>query len=299
MSHIPVLLNECIEYLTIKKGGVYVDCTVNRGGHAEVIAKKIGKEGTLIIIDLDNDALISATTRVRAIDDGPIIVPCLSNFRHIYSLLEERGIKKVDGILADLGLSSEELDDSGRGFTFRYDEPLLMTYASSVSDDDITASYIVNNWKEESIAQILYGYADEKYSRRIARRIVEYREHAHIATTFELKSIIESAVPFLYRHGKTHCATKTFQALRMAVNDELGAIEEMMAGASSLLNDGGRLCVITFHSTEDRLVKNLMRNNIVFEMVQRKAIMPSDEEIKNNTRSRSAQLRVAQKIAKK
>lgn len=296
MAHIPVLLDECIEYLNIKKGGVYVDCTVNRGGHAEVIAKKIGKEGTLIIIDLDNDALTYAVATLKAIDDGPKIIPYLSNFRHISTLLAEKGIEKVDGILADLGLSSQELDESGRGFTFRYDEPLLMTFASSPTEDDVTASYIVNHWKEENIAQILYGYADEKYSRRIARRIVEYREHADIATTFELKSIVESAVPFLYRHGKTHCATKTFQALRMAVNDELGAVEELIMSASSLLKEKGRLCVITFHSTEDRLVKNLMRNSTSFEMIQRKAIVPQEEEIKNNARSRSAQLRVVEKI---
>lgn len=293
MSHIPVLLHETIEAIAPKQGGIYVDCTVNRAGHAQALAKSIGKKGTLYIFDLDAQALNDATRLLSKLQDGPTIIPILANFRTVRSVLAEKGIEKIDGLIADLGLSSQELDSSGRGFSFRYDEPLVMTFSSEIQEDTLTAQDVVNTWKEESLADILYGFADEKYSRRIAKAIVKKREEKEIETTYELVSIIGNAVPTAYRHGKTHFATKTFQALRMAVNDELGSITELIGDLPSILQKDARACIITFHSTEDRTVKNCIRNNEHLVLVNKKAIAPSEEELINNPRARSAQLRIA------
>lgn len=297
MSHIPVLLKETIEGLNLKKGGKYVDCTTNRGGHSMEIAKAIGKDGTLVCIDLDQTALLKAEENLGGLKNGPKIHFVHSNFRHIESILKGLKIDGVDGVLADLGLSSEELDESGRGFSFRFDEPLQMTFDAKPSEDMVTAYDIVNSWNEETIADILYGFADETYSRRIAKRIIEARKEGEIKTTHKLLDIIASAVPAAYRHRKTHFATKTFQALRMATNDELGSIKELIEALPKVLDKGGRACVITFHSTEDRIVKQSLRNQSdKLKMINKKAIVPSDEELKDNPRSRSAQLRVVERI---
>jgi 16S rRNA (cytosine1402-N4)-methyltransferase len=295
--HIPVLLHESIEGLNIKAGGIYVDCTTNRGGHSIEIAKALGEEGTLICIDLDQDALAEARAQMEKIKKSPKIHFIHSNFRHLPSILKDLKISHVDGILADLGLSSQELDSSGRGFSFRFDEPLLMTFESKPEEDTTTAYDIVNFWSESTIADILYGFADETYSRRIAKAIVAKREISPIKTTFELLDVIASAVPALYRHRKTHFATKTFQALRMATNDELGSIHDLLAALPSILASNGRACVITFHSTEDRIVKHAMRSNEdTLRMISRKAIVPGEKELEENPRSRSAQLRIVERI---
>ncbi len=295
--HIPVLLHESIEGLAIKEGGMYVDCTTNRGGHSELIAKALGTTGTLICIDLDQDALREAREKIEKIKNVPKIHFIHSNFRHLTSILADLKISHVDGVLADLGTSSEELDESGRGFSFRFDEPLLMTFDDKPEEDMTTAYDIVNFWSESTIADILFGFADETYSRRIAHRIVERREATPIKTTFELVDVIASAVPAFYRHKKTHFATKTFQALRMATNDELGSISDLIESLPSILASNGRGCIITFHSTEDRIVKHKLRAaEETLKMVQKKAIIPSDEEIKSNPRSRSAQLRIVERI---
>ena len=294
--HIPVLLNESIEGLNLKVGGTYVDCTVNRAGHSEKIAEKIGKNGTLICIDLDQDSLAYASEKLKQIKNHPHLHFIHSNFRYLPTVLESLNISSVDGILADLGLSSNELDVSGRGFSFRFDEPLQMTFNARPTDDMTTAYEIVNSWGEETIADILFGFADERYAKRIAQAIVRNREEKKIKTTFELRDIIANAVPALYRHKKTHFATKTFQALRMAVNDELGSITDLINSLPNILNKEGRACIITFHSTEDRIVKKLFRDNgETLKIINKKAIVGSDEEIKNNTRARSAQLRIAEK----
>ncbi len=295
--HIPVLLHESIEGLNIKAGGTYVDCTTNRGGHSQVMANKIGKDGVLICIDLDQDALAEAREVLEKIKDVPKIHFIHSNFRHLPSILKDLKIAHVDGVLADLGISSEELDTSKRGFSFRFDEPLLMTFDARPSEDITTAYDIVNFWSESTIADILYGFADERYSRRIARRIIEKREVAPIKTTFELVDSIASAVPALYRHKKTHFATKTFQALRMATNDELGSIKDLIDALPNVLASNGRGCIITFHSTEDRIVKHTLRaNEETLKMINKKAIVPSDKEIQENPRARSAQLRIVERI---
>ncbi len=295
--HIPVLLHESIAGLAIKEGGVYVDCTTNRGGHSELIAKALGQEGTLICIDLDQQALAEAREKIEKIKNLPKIHFIHSNFRHLPQILKDLKVSHVDGILADLGVSSQELDESGRGFSFRFDEPLLMTFDAIPYYDMKTAYEIVNLWSESTIADILFGFADERYARRIASAIVQKREIAPIKSTFELVDVIEKAVPALYRHRKTHCATKTFQALRMATNDELGSISDLLASLPEILASNGRACIITFHSTEDRIVKHTLRGlTDTLKIITKKPIMPSDEEVKANVRSRSAQLRIVERI---
>lgn len=295
--HIPVLLHESIEGLNLQSGGIYVDCTTNRGGHSVEIAKVLGSDGILICIDLDQTALAEARECIEKVPDCPKVHFIHSNFRHLPAILKDLKITHVNGILADLGISSQEFDDSGRGFTFQKDEPLLMTFDASPEEDMTTAYDIVNCWSESTIADILYGFADETYSRRIANAIVNRREVEPIKTTFELVDVIGKAVPALYRHRKTHYATKTFQALRMATNDELGSINDLLEALPSVLASNGRASIITFHSTEDRVVKRGLRaNEVTLRMINKKAIMPSDEEIQANPRARSAQLRIVERI---
>jgi 16S rRNA (cytosine1402-N4)-methyltransferase len=294
--HIPVLLHQVLEGLQIRPDGIYVDCTTNRAGHSMEIAKRLHPSGTLICLDLDQEALREAESALRSLPNGPKLHFVHSNFRHIISVLKDLNIERVDGILADLGLSSEELDESGRGFSFRFDEKLHMTFNSRPAENDVIAEDIVNTWSEESIADILYGFADEQYSRKIARAIVTKRKENKITTTFQLLDIIASAVPNSYKHRKTHFATKTFQALRMAVNDEVGSAGELINSLPNVLVSGGRACIITFHSTEDRIVKQKFRESEHFKRITKKAIVPTREEIIKNPRSRSAQLRIIEKI---
>ncbi len=293
-EHIPVLLVETLEQLDLKSGQIVVDCTTNRAGHAIEIAKRIGKTGTLICIDLDSDALEDAKIKLDTLGSKiPTLYFVQDNFRNTQSILENLNIKKVDRVMADLGLSSQELDVSGRGFSFMRDEPLLMTFTSPVIDETLTAKDIVNNWSEKTIADILYHFSDERYAYRIAKKIVEYRIHKDINSTYELVQIISSAVPAVYKTGKTNSATKTFQALRMAVNSEIDSIIDLLNSLPNILKIEGRASIITFHSTEDRTVKDIIRKlrekNI--RPLITKATKPSSEELEKNPRSRSAQLR--------
>lgn len=295
--HIPVLLKESIEGLQIKEGGIYIDCTTNRAGHSKEIAKALGKNGILICIDLDDDALKEAQVVLEKITHAPKYHFVCSNFRHIHKILTSLGYTQVDGIIADLGLSSQELDSSKRGFSFKGNEPLLMTFSAHPDEDTVTAKDIVNSWSESTIADILFGFADETYSRRIAKGIIEARKEKEIATTEELVAVIAASVPVNYLHKKTHFATKTFQALRMATNDELGSISDLLEALPRILNIGGRASIITFHSTEDRIVKqNIRSHKDTLLSVNKKAIAPDIEEIITNPRSRSAQLRIIERI---
>ena len=296
-KHIPVLLNEIIENLNLKKGDIVIDGTLGGGGYAKEICKIIGKDGLLIGFDQDVDAVKRVERRLEDCKDCLCKKKLINeNFRN----LDKGANLEFQGIVFDLGLSSDQFELSGRGFTFQKDEPLLMTFGKKLEDTKFTAKEIVNDWDEENIADILFGYGGEKFSRRIAKKIVEARKEKPIKTTFELVEIIKKAVPSWYKVGrKTHFATKTFQALRIAVNDELGALKEGLEKGFNVLSKGGRMAVVSFHSDEDRVVKRFMRNKKekgVGILLTKKPIIPSREESVKNPRSRSAKLRVIEKI---
>lgn len=300
-EHIPVLLIETLNDLDVCKGQIVVDCTTNRAGHSIEIIRKMDGKGTLVCIDLDGEALKEAEQKIefaqsklsKTLKSEIIIHYVQDNFRNIKKILNNLEIKKVDRVLADLGLSSQELDVSGRGFSFLRDEPLYMTFANPITDETLTAKDIVNNWSEQVLADIMYHFADERYAYRIAKKIIERRKEKEINTTFELLSVIKSAVPIVYQNGKTHYATRTFQALRMAANSEVDSIKELINSLPEILSDEGRASIITFHSTEDRIVKQTARElkEIGLQPLHSKATIPSLVEQKDNPRSRSAQLR--------
>ncbi len=295
--HKTVLLKESIDALALEPGETVVDCTVGAGGHTEEICRRFGDGVKIVALDVDEDALRRSEERIAGMDCNATFH--LSNFRNFEKVLADLDISSVDGFLLDLGFSSYQIEDSGRGFTFKKDEPLKMTLKKDITENDITADMIVNEWSEESIANILYGYGNERFSRRIAKEIVLAREKMPIKTTTDLVNIVSSAVPFFYKMGRIHPATKTFQALRIAVNDELGAIEEFLEKGFAHLRSEGRMAVISFHSLEDRIVKNFFRNKREREealLLSKKPIPPSEEELIANPRSRSAKLRVLQKV---
>lgn len=305
--HIPVLLKEVMEYLNPKPGDVILDATINGGGHAREILKKIGEEGTLIGIEQDSAILEKLKSEMGELEN---VILINGNFRDLDELLVSAGrrtdlnkIKKLNGALFDLGMSSLQLDSPpdipGRGFSFQKDEPLLMNFKREIGPSDLTAADILNKWSEEDIREILYEYGEERYGRRIAAAIVKSRENRPIVTTFELVEIIRLSVPPNYRNSrKINCCTKTFQALRIAVNDELGAIEEGIAKAWKLLAPDARLAVISFHSLEDRIVKFFfreLREAGEGNVLTKKPVIASEDEAKENPRSRSAKLRVCEK----
>lgn len=296
MAHIPVLLNEVIKTMDPKEGEVFVDGTINRGGHSLPIAKLLGKNGHLIGIDQDTKALQTAEDYLK---EAPCPFTLIEgNFRDLEKLLAERDIKNIDGLLLDLGLSSDQLADSGRGFSFQKNEPLLMTFKVNPTEDDLTAREIVNNWEEENIEAILKGYGEESFSARIAAEIVAVRDVEPIETTGQLVGVIRSAVPGWYTKKKIHFATKTFQALRITVNDEIGSLKKVLASGWALLKPGGRMGIISFHSLEARVIKQFYRDKLAAEegeLVNKRAILPARPEVLANPRSRSAQLKVIKK----
>lgn len=301
-SHIPVLVNEVIEYLQLKPGGRYIDCTLGGGGHAAKILAKIYPEGKLLGIDCDPLAIEIAKSTLSPFGKSVMIVK--ANFSNLSLIAPIYNFTEVDGILFDLGLSSIQLEESGRGFSFLRDEPLDMRFDPT---QELTAEYIVNNWSEHQIACILKKYGEEKHYRQIARAIVENRP---IKSSRHLVEVIKKAVP---RQGKLHPATRTFQALRIAVNGELDNLAMALPQAVSLLRPEGRLVVISYHSLEDRIVKTFfMReakdclcppgtptcvcgHTATLKIINRKPITPSPEEKSANPRSRSAKLRVAER----
>jgi len=293
--HESVLLNETIEGLNLKPGDVVVDGTLGRAGHS-IKAFTIEKEIFLVGIDRDEDAITESIKKFEAVGiDSKKFKLFMGNFRNLDQFLKQAGRNYVDKIMLDLGLSSPHLDSSGRGFTFKKSEPLLMTMEKKPGKDSFNARDIVNTWAEEDIANVLYAYGDERYSRRIAKAIVERRKTKTIETTDVLADVVSGAVPSMYRHGKIHPATKTFQALRIAVNDELGSLKSGLQTGLDSLSDGGRMAVISFHSLEDRIVKNFMREaekNGLGKSLTKKPIVPTDVEIEKNPRSRSSKLRI-------
>ena len=294
MRLISVLLQETIETLAPKEGDTVLDCTFNRAGHSVELAKKIGKSGTIIGFDLDHIALQEGEEVLKKELGAnlPQVILCETNFRRVAEVLQDKRVQNVDVLLADLGISSQELDISGRGFTFQKDEPLQMTL-SSRDDLLITAYTVVNEWAQDTLIDILRAFSDESYAGRIARHIVEARDLKPITTTKELADIVYHAVPVAYKKGKIHPATKTFQAIRMAVNDEVGALQELLESLPKIVVKNGRVGFISFHSVEDRLVKNYFRDHKEeWQAVVKKPITPSQKEEKENPRSRSAKLRV-------
>ncbi len=291
-EHVSVLLDEVLHWLQPRDGGRYVDGTLGNGGHASAILATSSPTGRLLGLDADPDAISVAQARLAAYGERVMIVN--SSFRDLPAVVVAHQFGPVGGILLDLGISSRQLDGGGRGFSFRHDEPLDMRFDPTRGD---SAADIVNGAAEEEIANILYQYGEEYKSRRVARAIVYRRARAPIVTTHDLVTVVESALG--PKRGRTHPATKTFQALRIAVNDELGALEQTLPAAASLLAPGGRLAVISFHSLEDRRVKQFLRAGGTLEAplteLTRKPVIPSPEEADRNPRARSAKLRVAER----
>ena len=307
-KHVSVLLNECIDNLNTDPAGTYVDGTLGMGGHSEKIAEKL-TTGRLICIDRDASAIDYARERLKLFSDRITFVH--ANFADTVEVLDELGIEGVNGMLFDLGVSSPQLDETERGFSYMKDAPLDMRMDRS---EGLTAYDIVNTWSEERLNRILWDYGEEKYARRISRAIINKREKKPIESTLELSDIIKSAMPSQALREKQHPAKRSFQAIRIAVNDELGAVAKMAETVPDKLLPGGRLCIISFHSLEDRIVKSAIaaRENgctcpreapictcgfvKTLKSVYRKPILPSEEEIENNPRARSAKLRVAERV---
>ena len=306
--HVSVLLDECLDGLNIKPDGVYVDGTLGGAGHSSQIAKRL-TTGRLIGIDRDPVALKAAGERLAAYADRVTLVH--SNFSQVDHVLDELGISGVDGILLDLGVSSPQLDDGSRGFSYMADAPLDMRMNS---EDRLTAHEVVNTWSEDELRRILYEYGEERYAPQIAGAICRRRAVKPIETTLELVDVIRSAMPAQALREKQHPAKRSFQAIRIAVNDELGAVRQVMEAAIPKLNPGGRLAVITFHSLEDRIVKTAMAaaskgctcppnfpvcvcgKQPQVKLINKKPIVSGEEELDRNPRARSAKLRVCEKL---
>ena len=307
--HKPVLFDECMENLNIKADGIYVDGTLGGAGHSLGIAKSLNKNGTLIGIDRDVEAL--AVSKQRLAEVNPKVMLVNDNHKNIKEILANLGIYKADGILLDLGVSSYQLDNKDRGFCYRFDAPLDMRMNTN---DKMTAKTVVNECTKEELIKIFRDYGEEKWSARIAEFIVTEREKKPIETTFELVDIIKAAVPAGAREEKGHPAKRVFQAIRIYVNEEISELENAVRNAIDSLAVGGRLCIITFHSLEDRIVKEVFNEEAKscicppdfptcvcgkksrIKLVNRKPILPTDEELEVNLRAHSAKLRVAEKI---
>ena len=307
-SHRSVLLEECMEALAIKTNGVYVDGTAGGAGHSSAIASRLGEGGLLLALDQDETAVAVATQRLSVFDERARVVR--SNFRAVASVCRELGIEHIDGLLLDLGVSSYQLDTPERGFSYRSDAPLDMRMDAR---NPLSARTVVNEYPEDKIRKILFEYGEERYSSRIASNIIRARESAPIETTGELVEIIKRSIPAQAREGGHHPAKRSFQALRIEVNAELDVIAPAIKSAVDLLNPGGRIAIITFHSLEDRIVKQtfgelasgctcpksfpvcVCGNKPRVKVITRKPILPSKEELEYNPRSHSAKLRVAEK----
>ena len=309
-NHVPVLLDQCIECLNIKEGGVYVDGTLGGGGHSSCVLKRLNNTGRLIGIDRDSEALAHTSERLKEYSNVTYVK---DNHENIKNILLELGIDKVDGILLDLGVSSYQLDEPSRGFSYMHDAALDMRMNK---DQDFTAYDVVNKYSEERLTEIFSNYGEEKYSKSIARKIVETRREKEIKTTFQLVDIIKSAIPAKARNEKQHPAKRVFQAIRIEVNGELVDLENALKDAVMSLREEGRLLVITFHSLEDRIVKKTFENlqgkctcppdfpkcicgfESFGKIITKKPIIATDEELEQNPRSRSAKLRVFERRIK-
>ena len=307
-NHTTVLLKETVDGLNVHPDGVYVDCTLGGAGHSEYLVKQLSSKGRQICFDQDTVAIENAKIRLADYLDRVTFVH--SNFRYIKEELQKLDIEEVDGILYDLGVSSPQLDTPERGFSYHHDAPLDMRMDQTA---DLTAFRVVNEWAYEDLVRIFFRYGEEKFSKQVARKIEEARKKAPIETTGQLVELIKEGIPAAARRKGGHPAKRIFQAIRIAVNDELGAAEESLVDAIDLLKSGGRISVITFHSLEDRLCKALFKEassipdlppglpiipedmKPTLKLITRKPILPSDEELAENNRARSAKLRIAEK----
>ena len=308
-GHKPVLLDECLEALAIRPDGIYLDGTLGRAGHSLEIARRLTEGGMLIGVDRDETALAAAEERLAEFRDRVRLVH--SNFSCIHEILDSLGLDKIDGMLFDLGVSSPQLDDAQRGFSYMHDAPLDMRMDRTAS---LTAREVVNFWSYEDLRRILFEYGEERYAPVIAKHIVREREIAPIETTGQLTDIIKKAMPPAALREKQHPAKRSFQAIRIAVNGELDELEPMMAAAAERLNSGGRLAVISFHSLEDRIIKKAMQRLATgctcppefpvcvcgkqpqMKLITRKPVVSTAAELEYNPRARSAKLRVAEKL---
>ncbi|MBQ4581997.1 MAG: 16S rRNA (cytosine(1402)-N(4))-methyltransferase RsmH [Oscillospiraceae bacterium] len=308
-GHKPVLLDECLEALAIRPDGIYLDGTLGRAGHSLEIARRLTEGGRLIGVDRDETALAAAEVRLAEFRDRVTLVH--SNFSCIHQILDELGLEKIDGMLFDLGVSSPQLDDAERGFSYMNDAPLDMRMDRTAA---LTAREVVNFWSYEELRRILFEYGEERYAPVIAKNIVREREAAPIETTLRLTEIIKKAMPPAALREKQHPAKRSFQAIRIAVNGELDELEPMMEAAADRLNPGGRLAVISFHSLEDRIIKKTMQRLATgctcppefpvcvcgkqpkMKLVTRKPVVSTAAELEYNPRARSAKLRVAEKV---
>ncbi|WP_209367795.1 16S rRNA (cytosine(1402)-N(4))-methyltransferase RsmH [Priestia megaterium] len=308
-NHTTVLLKEAAEGLNIKPDGVYVDCTLGGAGHSEYIVKQLSEKGKLIAFDQDDVALANAKKKLAPYLDRVILIK--SNFRYLKEQLMKHGIEEVDGVLFDLGVSSPQLDTPERGFSFHHDAPLDMR----MDQNSMFSAYnVVNEWPYEKLVKIFFQYGEEKFSKQIARKIEAYRESKPIETTLELVDLIKDGIPAPARRTGGHPAKRIFQAIRIAVNDELQVFEDAIEQAMDVIKKGGRVSVITFHSLEDRICKVAFKNASTvpqlphglpiipeefkpkMKVITRKPILPSEEEIEENKRARSAKLRIVEKL---
>ena len=307
-NHVTVLLKETVDGLDIKPGGTYVDCTLGGGGHSSYLLSQLTEGGRLIAFDQDEIAIQNAKEKFSSY--GEQFITVRSNFRYLSEKLQELGITEVDGILFDLGVSSPQLDTPERGFSYHHDAPLDMRMDQ---DAPLTAYDVVNSWSYEQLVRIFFQYGEEKFSKQIARKIEAYRENKAIETTGELVELIKEGIPAPARRTGGHPAKRVFQAIRIAVNDELKVFEEALESAIEMVKPGGRVSVITFHSLEDRICKTTFKRNSTtphlppglpispdefkpkLKLITRKPILPSDIELEENNRARSAKLRIAEK----
>lgn len=308
-NHYTVLRQESVDGLNIDPSGTYIDCTLGGGGHSELIAKELNKDGLLVAFDQDTNAIEAAKKRLEAYNDRILYVH--SNFRHLKEMVEKNNVSNVKGILFDLGVSSPQLDQAERGFSYQNDAPLDMRMDQS---QEITAFHVVNHWSYEQLVKIFFRYGEEKFSKQIARKIEELRKNKEIRTTFELVDIIKEAIPAPARRKGGHPGKRIFQAIRIAVNDELNAFYDVLHQAAEVVDVEGRISVITFHSLEDRLCKQAFKkwstlppmpknipiipegNQPPFKQITRKPILPNEDELDENRRSRSAKLRIVEKV---
>ena len=295
MTHIPVLTKEVLEYLNPKENENFVDCTVGQGGHAKLILEKTGPEGKVLGIDADSGQIENCRELLKNFEKRLILEN--DSYANLPEIIKKENFGQINGILLDLGMSSWQLEKSEKGFSFLKDEPLDMRYDNK--NPNLTAEQIINEWPENKIEEILKEYGEESFARQIAKKISEERQKKRIKNTFQLVEAVKKATPQKFQHNRIHYATKTFQALRIAVNDELNNLIKVLPEAILALSQGGRIVIISFHSLEDRIAKNFLKNKEkekILKILTKKPITASNEEIKINPRARSAKIRAAIKL---